>query len=70
VDGATSSHTTEGATIIAQIRTPRRTLAIAFAILGLAGGASGVLAANADARPSDDGEGCYALSGGWACQHP
>jgi len=49
---------------------PRRTLAIAFAILGLAGGASGALAAGADARPSDDGEGCYALSGGWACQHP
>jgi hypothetical protein len=48
---------------------PRRALAIAFAILGLAGGASGVFAAAADARPPDD-EGCYALAGGWYCQHP
>jgi hypothetical protein len=48
---------------------PRRALAIAFAILGLAGGASGVLAAGADARPPDD-EGCYALIGGWHCPNP
>jgi hypothetical protein len=47
----------------------RRALAIGFAILGLAGGASAALAAAADARPPDD-EGCYALSGGWYCQHP
>jgi hypothetical protein len=48
---------------------PRRALAIVLAILGLMGGSSGVLAAAADARPPDD-EGCYALSGGWYCQHP
>jgi hypothetical protein len=56
--------------MIALTLRPRRTLAIALSILGLVGGVSGVLAAGADARPSDDGAGCYMLSDGWACQQP
>jgi hypothetical protein len=54
----------------ALIGAPRRTLAIALAILGLAGGASGALATGADARPSDDGNGCYYLSVGTYCNQP